>query len=65
MALLFFVKKLIGIFLLLFGIFMTFFFPGIQRHQLGFGSATVKFDITGIFIGIVSMIIAGYLLFYS
>jgi len=64
MSLLWVGKKLLGVFLLLIGIFLVFFFPGIPEHQKGFGTASVKFDVSGIVIGIILLFIGAYLLFY-
>ena len=49
---------LIGILLLLFGVFCIFFFPSSQTHQEG------SLTIGGIFIGVVSLIIGGILVFW-
>jgi len=47
-----------GILLGFFGIFMVFFFPNVGEHQ------DENFAVSGIVIGIVSLVIAFFLLFF-
>ena len=53
------IAKALGVFLLLAGVFLVIFFPGVGTHQNAGG---VSFDKTGIIIGVILFFIGIYLL---
>ncbi|UCD07198.1 MAG: hypothetical protein JSW41_05230 [Candidatus Aenigmatarchaeota archaeon] len=50
---------ILGIILILIGLFLTFFFPGTQEHQ------PPPFGAVGIFLGLILIIIGGILVFVA
>lgn len=56
MVLLWIATKLVAIVLLLLGLFLVIFFPGIQKHQ------PTEFTKTGILMGLVFLVIGIYLI---
>ena len=56
------IGQLIGILLILFGGFMVFFFPASSEKPTG--HQPEKFSISGIIIGLLSLVIGVMLLFY-
>ena len=53
--------KIIALFLIAFGVFLTVFLTGVGKHQEVKGRT--NFGVTGIVIGVISIIVGGFLLF--
>ncbi|MBN2042192.1 MAG: hypothetical protein JW754_00135 [Candidatus Aenigmarchaeota archaeon] len=52
--------KLVGVVLILIGLFLTVFFPGIQSHQNP--QSGPKFDVNGIIMGLILLVVGIYLI---
>ena len=52
--------KLVGVVLILIGLFLTVFFPGIAAHQNPHSGP--KFDVNGIIMGLVLLVVGIYLM---
>ena len=59
------ILKILGVLMIAAGGFLVVFFPGIMRHQESgsHGHPATSFGISGIVIGLVLMIVGGFVLF--
>lgn len=53
------IAKALGVFLLLAGVFLVIFFPGVGAHQ---DTGGVNFGVTGIIIGVICFFLGIYLI---
>jgi len=55
--------KVFGVFLILIGGFLVIFFPALPDHQNIKGQTGFSMDVVGVLVGIILLIIGGFLLF--
>ena len=56
--------KVVGVFFILAGVFLVIFFPGTKDHQnAARGDAEVPFDIVGVIIGFILLVVGGFMVF--
>lgn len=57
-------SRVVAVIMILVGVFLFIFFPGVPRHQeAGSKHKYTSFGLTGIVLGIILMIVGGFLLF--
>ena len=58
------VFKIISILMIVFGVFLVIFFPGVPEHQeAGLKKPLSNFGVTGIVFGLILIIVGGFILF--
>lgn len=55
--------KVIGVVMIAVGGFLVIFFPGVPRHQEGAGGQYTNFAASGIVLGLILIIVGGFILF--